>query len=104
MDHEGGPPPKQDRLEGLAPKLGPPFFLFPAHRDVGRRIMGEEDAQVVPREQVVQHPNPAAVLLRVVRQALPLPPGWAVEAPTAPDDLVLPASDRPRLGLVLPAR
>src|SRR5207247_11006200 len=48
MDHEGGPPPKQDRLEGLAPKLGPPFFLFPAPRDVGRRIMREEAAQVVP--------------------------------------------------------
>src|SRR5437879_13560482 len=101
MDHEGGPPPKQDRLKGLAPELGPPFFLFSAHRDVGRRIMGEEDAQVVPREQVVQHPNPAAVLLREVRQVLPLPPGWAVEAPQAPDHPDLPSSDRPPLGRVL---
>ena len=63
--------------------------------------MGEEDAQVVPREQVVQHPNPAAVLLREVRQVLPLPPGWAVEAPQAPDHPDLPSSDRPPLGLVL---
>src|SRR5436853_6180894 len=94
MDHQGGPPPKQDRLKGLAPKLGPPFFLFSARRDVGRRIMGEEDAQIVPREQVVQHPNPATVLLGEVRRVLPLRPGRAVKAAQAAALRARPSSAR----------
>src|SRR5438094_10548899 len=86
VNDEARPTAEQDRLERLASEFGTPFLLLSAHRDVGRRIMSQEDPAVVPRQEVVQGPDPSTVLFRKVRHMLPLPPGRSVEAPEAADD------------------
>src|SRR6267143_5199995 len=100
MDDERWPVSKQDGLQGLASEFRPPFLLFAPHRDVRRWIVRQEDAQVVPREQLVQDTDPSAVFLREMGQVLPLPPSRAVEASEAADHPDLLSPDCPSLRLV----
>src|SRR5438046_9170487 len=70
----------------MSSEIGTPYLRPPVQLCVGRRIRDQEEPAVVPRQEVVQGPDPSTVLFREVRHILPLPPGRSVEAPEAADD------------------
>src|SRR3990172_5121753 len=79
VDHRQGAPPLHDGLQPQASELRPPFLLLRSHRDVRRRVVGQEDRGGGIREEAIDCYDALRVLARDVREVPSLPPRRLVE-------------------------